>query len=125
MRVAAVLFALALQPIQSGPLAAGNSAPNRSAPFEVRATTPAAITAIRARLIAQIWAGHGYPTRLADATMANLNPLILESGIPLVNLRQVDRYIVTTDGNTVQPLVLRPVASNGKLLLLEIGRAHV
>jgi len=123
MRAAMVFVLIALWPVESGPSTAPPAArANRSTPFEVRATTPAAITAIRARLVAQIW-GHGYPTRLADATMSNLNPLILESSIPLVNLRQVDRYVITTNGNTVQPLVLRPIASNGKLVLVGLGHA--
>ncbi len=122
MRAALVFVLVALQPVQSNILE-GQGAANRSTTFEVRATTPAAIAAIRSRLIAQIWGSQGYPARLADAVMSNVNPQILESSIPLANLRQVDRYVVTTNGNTVQPLVLRPIASNGKLVLVGLGHA--
>ena len=124
MRAALVLLLVALQPVLFGPFAvAYRTAANEATPFEVHATTPAAIKAIRSRLVAQIWAERGYPLRTADAITSNVNPLILESSIPFVNLRQVDRYVVTTNGNTVQPLVLRPIASNGKLVIVGLGHA--
>src|SRR6476469_3180256 len=97
-------------------------APSRPA-IGLHATTAAAITAIRARPVNEIWGGEGFPRRLAQETTTGVNPALLESPVPLLSLRQVDRYLVVTDGNAVMPLVLRPTIASGKLLMVGLGHA--
>jgi len=91
--------------------------------MKLHATTASAITAIRARLVNEIWGAEGFPRRLAQETTTGVSPALLESPTPLVNLRQVDRYLVVTDGNAVLPMVLRPTTPNGKLLMVGLGHS--
>lgn len=91
------------------------------APGAIHATTPAAIAAIRASLVGQIWPVGTCPTRIAESVELGIDPGALESRIPPVNLARVDRYTVTTNNNVVRPFLLRPAIGTGHLALVAIG----
>ena len=88
---------------------------------DIHATTDAIAATIRTQLTNQIWSGRGLPTRLANFVEGGVNPALLAPTIPLPNLASVDRYTIITNGNTVQPWVLRPITSNGQLAIIGLG----